>query len=136
MSHCCKDLGSANLTERASFDLRYNGAVKAAQREAANRHLSMRAWKGAGHAAEGSAGLTSNRADVPQGTVPTDYSNYPGAGELCITRAPAPGAAGSPGGSHVAGVGEVLSLPVGARAVNRVGSCGKRRADGMASREM
>lgn len=98
-------MGSANLTERASFDLRYNRAIKAAQREAANRHLSTWAWKGAGHAAEGSAGLSSNRVDVPQGTVPTDYSNYPGTAELCITRAPVPGAAGPPGGSHGAGAG-------------------------------
>lgn len=64
-------MGSANLTERPSFDVRYNRAVKAAQREAANRHPTMWAWKGAGHAAEGSAGLMCHRAPSPLTTATT-----------------------------------------------------------------
>lgn len=65
---CNKDLGSADLTERLSFDFRYKRPMKAAETEAANRHISIWAQKGAGYTAEGSAGLTSNRDDVPQGS--------------------------------------------------------------------
>lgn len=46
------------------------------QIEAANRDITMWAWKRAGDAGEGSTGLTSNRADVSLGTVPTDSSKY------------------------------------------------------------
>jgi len=45
--------------------------------EAANKRISMLAWKGAGYTAEGRTVLTSNSADVTQGMVPTNCRSYP-----------------------------------------------------------
>ena len=117
----------------------YKRAIKAAQMEAANRHISMWAWKGAGYTSEGSAGPISNRADVLQGTVCTDCSSYPWHSITMLE-----GGQGHPGlGPRdrlvplmELGLTEVLSLPMGAGSVNRVRSCRKRRADGTASRDM